>query len=468
MADLSQREGSGLHRGLENRHIQLISIGGAIGTGLFLGAGKTISVSGTSVIATYAIIGFFLFFLMRAMGEILLADLRFKSFVDFCSHYVGPWAGFFVGWSYWLAWTVGAVADCAAVSGYLQLWFPTIPGWIPAFSVLAFILAMNLVAVRMFGELEFWFVLVKVVAIVSLIVVGLSMVLVSYTSPSGVHASLGHLFERKSFLPHGIMGFLAGFQIAIFSFGGIELVGTTAAEAKDPHKTLPRAINSVPIRVLVFYVLSLATIISVSSWQGITATRSPFVQVFLLAGLPAAASIINLVVVISAMSAANSGVFATSRMLFGMAASGQGIRSLNRLSRKSVPMRSLFFSGAFMAAGLSLLFIFPSIMEVFTILSTVSAILFIFVWTMILIAYLCYRKSSNKLHVQSNFKMPGGKIMASLCLLFFATIIVVLAMAPDTARGLGAMPIWFLTLLFFYRRRTNWSTKTAVANIGPR
>lgn len=325
-----------LDRGLTNRHIQLMSIGGAIGTGLFMGAGKTISVSGTSIILTYAIIGFFLFFMMRAMGEILLANLKFKSFADFCTHYIGPSAGYFIGWSYWMSFVIGAIADCIIIGGYMKQWYPDLPVWIPAFSVLAIVLSLNLVAVRIFGELEFWFALIKVIAISALIVTGMLMVAMSFMSPAGIQASLGHLVQDDAMFPHGVRGFLAGFQIAIFSFGGIELIGTTAAEAKNPTKTLPKAINAVPVRVMVFYVLSLVTIISVSSWAEISADKSPFVQLFVLAGLPAAAAIISLVVITSAMSAANSAVFATSRMLFGLSDSAQAHKAFSKLSATSV------------------------------------------------------------------------------------------------------------------------------------
>lgn len=442
-----------LHRGLSNRHIQLMSIGGAIGTGLFMGAGKTIAVSGTSIILTYAIIGFFLFFMMRAMGEILLSNLNFRSFSDFCSHYLGPWAGYFISWSYWLTWVVVAIADCTVIGGYLRFWYPDLPSWIPALAVLATLFTLNLVAVRLFGEMEFWFALIKVLAIGSLIVTGIILISIQFVSPTGVQASLSHLVDKGSVLPFGMAGFFAGFQIAIFSFGGIELIGTTAAETRNPERNLPRAINAVPLRVLFFYVLALGCIISVSSWAEIAADKSPFVQLFVLAGLPAAAGIINLVVITSAMSAANSGVFATSRMLFGIAAMGQGSKFFHKLSTSSVPVCGLVFSCLCMLAGLSILFIVPEVMTAFTVLTTISAILYLFVWSMILIAYLKYRQCRPDLHMNSKFKMPGGIFMAWASLAFFAFMIYLLALEPDTARAMSVMPLWFIALAIFYRIR---------------
>lgn len=447
-----------LRRELSNRHIQLMSIGGAIGTGLFMGAGKTISVSGTSILLTYAIIGFFMFFMMRAMGEILLSNLNFRSFSDFCGHYIGPWAGFFIGWSYWLIWVVVAIADCAVIGGYLKFWYPELPTWIPALLVLATLFTLNLVAVRLFGEMEFWFALIKVLAIVGLVVTGVFLIGTNYISPNGVQASVTHLVERGVVFPHGITGFFAGFQIAIFSFVGIELIGTTAAETKNPERTLPRAINAVPMRVLIFYVLSLGCIISVSSWAHIDPSKSPFVQLFVLAGLPAAAGIINLVVITSAMSAANSGVFATSRMLYGMAASGQGSSVFHKLSKASVPVRGLVFSTFCMLAGLSVLFVMPNVMDAFVMLSTVTAILIIFVWGMIFVAYLVYRRRHPELHQASAFKMPGGTPMAWCGLLFFGFILVLLSLETDTARALAVMPLWFIALTIGYRVRIKKAT----------
>ncbi|MPW20426.1 D-alanine/D-serine/glycine transporter [Paraburkholderia piptadeniae] len=446
-------EHGALHRGLGNRHIQLMSIGGAIGTGLFMGAGKTISVSGTSILLTYMVIGFFLFFTMRAMGEILLSNLQFKSFSDFCSHYIGPWAGYFIGWSYWMTWVVVAIADCTVIGGYLRFWFPDLPLWLPALVVLATLLTLNLVAVQLFGELEFWFALIKVLAITALIVAGVVMVGSGYVAPTGVRASLTHVVDPGVVFPFGASGFFAGFQIAIFSFGGIELIGTTAAETRDPGRTLPRAINAVPLRVIFFYVLSLACIISVSSWPAIAANKSPFVQLFLLAGFPAAAGVINLVVISSAMSAANSGVFATSRMLFGLAAGQHGSKYFMKLSRSSVPVRGLLFSCACMLAGLSVIHFMPEVMGAFTVLTTVSAILYIFVWGMILVAYLRYRSRDPQLHRESAFKMPGGRLMAWACLGFFAFMIYLLALEPDTAEALSVMPAWFGGLAVMYRWR---------------
>ena len=352
-----------LQRGLSNRHIQLIAIGGAIGTGLFMGSGKTISLAGPSVILVYGIIGFMLFFVMRAMGELLLSNLNYKSLRDAVSDILGPTAGFICGWTYWFCWIVTGMADVVAITGYTQYWWPDIALWIPGALTILLLLGLNLVAVRLFGELEFWFAIIKLVAITALILVGAVMVISRFQSPDGDIAAVSNLIDHGGFFPNGITGFLAGFQIAIFAFVGVELAGTAAAETKDPEKNLPRAINSIPIRIVVFYILALAVIMMVTPWDKVHSDSSPFVQMFALAGLPAAAGIINFVVLTSAASSANSGIFSTSRMLFGLAREGQAPKRWGILSRNQVPARGLLFSVACLLPSLAILYAGASVIE---------------------------------------------------------------------------------------------------------
>ena len=440
-----------LQRNLTNRHIQLIAIGGAIGTGLFMGSGKTISLAGPSIIFVYMIIGFMLFFVMRAMGELLLSNLNYKSFIDFSADLLGPWAGYFTGWTYWFCWVITGIADVIAIAAYTQFWFPDLPQWIPALACVGVLLSLNLITVKMFGEIEFWFALIKIVAILGLVATGLYMVLSGFESPAGRSASLANLWNDEGMFPHGLMGFFAGFQIAVFAFVGIELVGTTAAEAKDPERTLPRAINSIPIRIIMFYVLALIAIMAVTPWRDVVPGKSPFVELFVLAGLPAAASLINFVVLTSAASSANSGVFSTSRMLFGLAQEGDAPKSFEKLSRRSVPANGLYFSCTCLLLGAALIYVIPNLVEAFTLVTTVSAVLFMFVWTLILLSYLTYRKQRAALHQASTYKMPGGRLMCYVCLTFFALILVLLSLEDDTRQALIVTPLWFVLLTVTYR-----------------
>ncbi|MEN5201489.1 D-serine/D-alanine/glycine transporter [Pseudomonas wadenswilerensis] len=440
-----------LQRSLSNRHIQLIAIGGAIGTGLFMGSGKTISLAGPSIIFVYMIIGFMLFFVMRAMGELLLSNLNYKSFIDFSADLLGPWAGYFTGWTYWFCWIITGIADVIAISAYSQFWFPDLPQWAPAIACVGLLLSLNLITVKMFGEIEFWFAMIKIIAIVALVGTGLYMVMAGFQSPAGRTADLANLWNDQGMFPHGLMGFFAGFQIAVFAFVGIELVGTTAAEAKNPERNLPRAINSIPIRIIVFYVLALIIIMAVTPWRDVVPGKSPFVELFVLAGLPAAASIINFVVLTSAASSANSGVFSTSRMLFGLAQQGDAPKRFEQLSKRSVPASGLLFSCTCLLAGALLMYVIPDLVEAFTLVTTVSAILFMFVWSLILLSYLNYRKQRAALHQASKYKMPGGRLMCWVCLAFFAFILVLLSLEHDTRQALIVTPLWFVLLTVTYQ-----------------
>ena len=435
-----------LRRSLSNRHLQLIALGGAIGTGLFMGSGKTISLAGPSILLVYLIIGVMLFFVMRAMGELLLSNLEYKSFIDFSTDLLGPWAGFFCGWTYWFCWIVTAIAEVIAIAAYVQFWLPHLAPWIPALLCVLLLLSLNLATVRMFGELEFWFALIKIVAIIALVLVGFALVAWGFHSPAGNKASLANLWNDGGLFPHGLSGFFAGFQIAVFAFVGIELVGTAAAETADPRRNLPKAINSIPVRIIIFYVLALAAIMAVTPWRLVEADKSPFVELFVLAGIPAAASLINFVVLTSATSSANSGIFSTSRMLYGLADENHAPKAFTRLSKAAVPSLGLLFSCFCLLLGAALIYLVPNLMTAFTLVTTLSAVLFMFVWSLILCAYMAYRRQRPQQHADSAYKMPGGVVMCWVCLAFFAFVLVLLCLQSDTRAALLASPVWFVLL----------------------
>ncbi|MER1995260.1 MAG: D-serine/D-alanine/glycine transporter [Arthrobacter sp.] len=455
-AAVTSSKDPGLARSMSSRHIQLLAIGGAIGTGLFMGSGKTISVAGPSVIFVYMIIGFMLYFVMRAMGELLLSNLQYKSFSDFAADLLGPWAGFFTGWTYWFCWVVTGIADVVAIAHYVTFWWAEIPLWIPALACIVLLVALNLPSVKAFGETEFWFALIKIIAILTLIVVGLVMILTRFDSGDGATAGFENLWENGGFFPTGPMGFVAGFQIAVFAFVGIELVGTAAAETKDPEKNLPKAINSIPLRIMLFYVGALVVLMAVIPWTRFTADESPFVGMFALAGLGIAAAVVNFVVLTSAASSANSGIYSTSRMVFGLAHDGDAPEAFGRLSRRQVPRNALFFSCTFLLAGVVLLYAGDSVSEAFTLVTTISALCFMFVWTIILLSYLAYRRRRPQLHRESTFKLPGGRVMVYVVLAFFVFIVWALTTQPDTLTALLVTPIWFALLAGAYAllRRT--------------
>ena len=440
----SQQE---LKRGLKNRHVQLLAIGGAIGTGLFLGSGRSISLAGPSILLTYMITGIICFFIMRALGELLLSNLNHHSFIDFVEEYLGDRAAFITGWTYWFCWLSLAMADLTAVGLYMQYWLPWMPQWIPALVVLAVLLIMNLTAVKHFGEMEFWFALIKVIAIVSLIIIGLIMILTGFTTNAGA-AAFDNLWNYGGWFPNGPMGFILSFQMVVFAFTGIELVGLTAGETENPKKVIPMAINNIPLRIILFYIGSLAIIMSIYPWIAVDPNSSPFVAVFNAVGILAAASIVNFVVLTSAASATNSGIFSTSRMIYALSKRGHAPSRMRRLTNHSVPYQATLFSAAALLFTVVLNYVMPE--SVFIMITSISTFCFIYIWAIIVVCHIKYRKTNPELAKQSTFKMPLYPFVNYLILAFFVFILVVLALQSDTRIALMFTPFWFLLLWAFY------------------
>jgi len=443
-----------LKRELKNRHVQLIAIGGTIGTGLFLGSGKAIQLAGPSIILAYLIVGIALFFVMRALGELLLSNAGYQSFNDFATDYIGPWAGYVTGWTYWFCWIMTAMADIIAVGVYVQYWFE-IPQWIPAILVLVILLGLNLLTVKLFGELEFWFALIKVITILALIVIGVILLVIGFKTDAGV-VSISNLWAYGGLFPNGIEGFFLAFQMVVFAFVGIELVGVSAAETANPQKNIPSAINKIPFRILFFYVGALIIILSINPWQQLTAASSPFVQVFSLVGIPVAAGIINFVVLTSAASAGNSGMFSTSRILYNLSKHNQGPSSFAKLSKNHVPSKALITSAVVVSIGALLSKLVPE--QAFSIVTTISAICFIWVWSIILISHIRYQKTRPDLRAKSTFKAPLTPFINYLVLALFAAILVIMLFAEATRIALFMTPLWFLLLFILYRFRKRKSS----------
>lgn len=440
-----------LERELNNRHIQLIAIGGAIGTGLFLGSGQTIALTGPSLLLTYMIIGMVMFAFMRALGELLLSNTRFNSFVDIANEYIGPFAGFVIGWTYWLAWIASSMSDLTAMGEYFSFWFPQVPHWITVLFIVLMLISFNMLGARLFGELEFWFSIIKIVTIIAMIIVGLVMIFFSFKTSYG-HASFSNLTNHGGIFPNGPFGFLMAFQIAVYSFIGIELIGVTAGETKDPRNVIPKAINNVPIRILLFYVGGLLVIMSVIPWNKIDSNSSPFVTMFSLIGLPFAAGLVNFVVLTAAASATNSGIYSNSRILFGLAKQGLGPKVLSKTNGSSVPYLSMLVSSGTLLAAALLNFIFPDAIKLFIYVTTLSTVLFLVVWAMIIISYIVFVKKNPEEHHKNKFKLFGGLKTAYVVLAFFAFVFVLLFFSEDTRAAIFISPIWFIFLFIFYRK----------------
>ena len=435
-----------LSRSLQSRHIQMIAIGGAIGTGLFLGSGSAIHKAGPSIILSYLIVGVFCFFMMRAIGELLLSDTSKHSFIDFVKEYLGDRMEFITGWTYWSCWLSLAMADLTATGIYLKYWFPNIPQWVGPLVIIVLLLITNLLNVGLFGELESWFSMIKVVAILALIVVGFGLTIFHY-HVGGSTASVSNLYSHGGFFPKGATGFLMSFQMVVFAFVGIEMVGLTAGETKNPEKDLPKAINSLPIRIGLFYIGSMIAIMMVSPWNKITTTSSPFVQVFSEIGITSAAAILNFVVLTAAMSATNSAIFSTSRTLHALATGGNAMERFAKLSKHMVPNTALHFSSAILFVVVILNYVMPE--GIFNLISGVSTINFVFVWLIMLWCHLKFRKSRPE--GVKKFLMPGYPYTDYASLIFFIAVLIFLIFDPETRVSLMVSIIWFIGLFL-----THW------------
>lgn len=444
----SKSNNQNLSRGLKNRHVQLLAIGGAIGTGLFLGSGRSIHLAGPSILFAYMITGVICFFIMRALGELLLSNLNYHSFVDFVYDYLGERAAFITGWTYWFCWISLAMADVTAAGLYIQYWFPNVAQWVPSLIILMVLLIMNLTAVKLFGEMEFWFALIKVIAILALIIIGTFMVIKGFSTDAGA-SSFSNIWSHGGLFPNGVNGFILSFQMVVFAFTGIELVGLTAGETENPEKVIPKAINNIPIRIIIFYVGALFVIMSIYPWNSINPEKSPFVQVFASVGIAAAASIVNFVVLTSAASACNSGIFSTSRMVYSLAKEGNAPDSMKKLTSTQVPSNATFFSAIVILISVILNYIMPE--GVFVLITSISTFCFIFIWAVIVVCHLKYRKTNPELAAKSKFKMPLYPVINYVILAFMAFVIVTLALNNETRVALFVTPVWFIMLGVIYK-----------------
>ncbi|WDF81906.1 amino acid permease [Lacticaseibacillus pabuli] len=435
MAQQAQPE---LARNLKSRHIQLMAIGGTIGTGLFLGAGQSIHRAGPAIVLAYLITGVICFLIMRALGELLVSNLKQRSFIESIREYVGPNWAVVTGWTYWVCWLALAMAEVTAIGVYVRNWWPALPQWLPGLVVLVVLLLLNLVSVGLFGEAEFWFSLIKVVAILALIAVGVVLLIIHQPTPYGT-AKVSNLWTHGGFFPTGAGGFLLSFQMVVFAFTGIEMVGMTAGETADPGKTIPDAINKLPVRVILFYIGALLVIMTINPWTAVSPDNSPFVQVFRQVGIPYAGDIINFVVLTAAASACNSSLFSTGRMLLSLTVTSTNprVKRLAKLSHTQVPARAIVLSTAIIAIAVILNLFLPG--AVFALVSSVATVSFLFVWAMIVLAHLRFRQRHPE---GSTFKAPFHPLGDIIVLLFLAAVVVIMLCTEATAVATIAAAIW--------------------------
>ena len=449
----SQETENGMVRGLQNRHVQLIAIAGTIGTGLFLGAGRSLSLTGPSIILVYMLTGAFMYFMMRAIGEMLYMDPDQHTFINFITKYLGKGWGYFSGWSYWVSLVFLGMAEITAVSNYVQLWFPNWPAWQIQIIFLALLSCVNLIAVKVFGEVEFWFGMIKIVTILALIATGIFMVTTNFETPAG-HASLTNITNGFQMFPNGWVKFVMAFQMVFFAYQAIEFVGITTSETANPRQVLPKAIKEIPIRIVIFYVGALLAIMAIFPWQQLPVNKSPFVTVFQLVGIKWAAGLINFVVLTAAASSLNSTLYSTGRHLYQIAKETPNSKVMNRLklnslSRMGIPSRAIIFSAIVVAVS-AFINVLPGVSDAFALITASSSGVYIAIYILTMLAHLKYRKSKE--FMPDGFVMPAYKVLNPLTIVFFLFVFVCLFLQESTYIGAIGATIWIILFGIY----SNW------------
>ena len=450
--DDSQTE-NGMVRGLQNRHVQLIAIAGTIGTGLFLGAGRSISLTGPSIVFVYLLTGVFMYFMMRAIGEMLYMDPNQHTFINFITKYLGKGWGFFSGWSYWVSLIFLGMAEITAVATYVQYWFPHWPAWEIQLVFLLILSSVNLIAVKIFGEVEFWFGMIKIITILALIATGIFMVATDFKTPAG-HASLTNITQGFQMFPKGWVSFVMTFQMVFFAYQAIEFVGVTTSETANPRKVLPKAIKEIPVRIVIFYVGALIAIMAIFPWQQLPVNESPFVTVFQMVGIKWAAAFINFVVLTAAASSLNSTLYSTGRHLFQLAKETPNSKvmktlKLDTLSRTGIPARAIIASAVVVCIS-AFINILPGVSDAFSLITASSSGVYIAIYVLIMIAHWRYRQSKEFL--PDGFLMPAYKILNPVTIAFFLFVFVCLFLQQSTYIGAIGATIWVILFGIY----SNW------------
>ncbi|RAI64708.1 proline-specific permease ProY [Pseudomonas fluorescens] len=445
-----QQPEKGLKRGLSARHIRFMALGSAIGTGLFYGSASAIQMAGPAVLLAYLIGGAAVFMVMRALGEMAVHNPVAGSFGQYASTYLGPMAGFILGWTYAFEMVIVGMADVTAFGIYMGFWFPEVSRWIWVLGIVSVVGGLNLCNVKVFGEMEFWLSLLKVAAIVAMILGGFGIMLFGISSAPGAQATdISNLWTQGGFMPNGVGGLIASFAVVMFAFGGIEIIGVTAGEAKDPQHVLPRAINAVPLRILLFYVLTMLVLMSIFPWQQIGSQGSPFVQIFDNLGISSAATILNIVVISAAVSAINSDIFGAGRMMYGLAQQGHAPKGFARLSRNGVPWLTVVVMSCALLLGVLLNYLIPE--NVFLLIASIATFATVWVWLMILLTQVAMRRSMSAEQVaQLKFPVPFWPYAPMAAIAFMLFVFGVLGYFPDTQAALIVGVVWIVLLVLAY------------------
>ncbi|WP_125570532.1 amino acid permease [Lacticaseibacillus songhuajiangensis] len=445
-----------MQRKLSARHMQMIALGGTIGVGLFMGANSTIKWTGPSVLLAYILAGMFLYLIMRALGEMLYVDPTTGSFAKFATEYMHPIFGYLTAWSNIFQFLVVGMSEMIAIGQYFEFWWPNLPAWLPGLIAIITLVLANLISVKMFGELEFWFALVKVVTIVLMIIAGLGLIIFGIGN-GGHPIGISNLWTHGGFFAHGASGFLFALSIVLGSYQGVELLGITAGEAEDPQPTIVKAVKDTVGRILIFYVGAIFVIVAVYPWDQLSNLGSPFVQTFAKVGITFAAGLVNFVVITAALSGANSGIYSASRMIYTLADSKQLPRFFTKLNRHGVPFYPVVTVGAGILLGVILNallpIIAPSAGNVFVLVYSSSVLPGMVPWFVILVSETRFRKVHADKMAAHPFKMPFAPYSNYLTLAFLALTLVFMALNPETRVSLlvGVIYLGIMTAIYFRR-----------------
>lgn len=447
-----------LSRSLSSRQMQMIALGGTIGVGLFMGSASTIKWTGPSVLLAYGLAGLILYMVMRALGEMLYVDPSTGSFAKYATEYLHPVIGFLTAWSNVFQYLVVGISEVIAVGTYLEFWFPTMPKWIAGVVVVITLCLANLSSVKAYGELEFWFALIKVLTIIMMIILGF-FVIVFGVGNHGNPVGISNLWTNGGFFTGGLKGFIFALSIVVASYQGIEVIGITAGEAENPQENIVRAIRSIVGRILIFYIGAIFVIVAIYPWNKLGVMGSPFVETFAKVGITFAAEIINFVMLTAAMSGCNSGIFSSSRMLYTLGLENHLPKSFVKLSRHNVPYIPVLAISIGILIGLVLNYALPVFFHtsnnIFVIVYSSSVLPGMVPWFVILFSELRFRKINKEKMRDHPFKMPLFPISNYLAIFALIVILIFMFLNPETTLSLlvGVVFLIVMTVIYFVKER---------------
>ena len=458
MMENKQNHPPKLKRSMTAGQMEMISLGGAIGVGLFMGSTSTIKWTGPSVLLAYMFVGLILYIVMRALGEMLYVSPGTGSFADYAAEYISPLAGYLAEWANVFQYIVVGISEVVAATEYLKFWWPEVSVFWSGIIIIAFLLLANLASAKAYGTLEFWFAMIKVVTIVIMIILGLLVILLGVGN-HGKPIGFSNLWSHGGFFTGGVKGFFFSMAIIAGSYEGIELIGISAGEVANPQEAIVKSVKSVLWRILIFYVGAIFVIVTIYPWNQLSNIGSPFVETFTKVGITVAAGIINFVVLTAALSGANSGIYSSSRMLFKLAHEGEAPNTFGKLSKRIVPDRAIvgITSGILIGFILNLIMstMNKSMGELFVVVYSSSVLPGMVAWFVILISELKFRKNNSHLMAEHPFKLPLYPYSNYFAFAMLLVIVVFMFINPETriSVGVGAGVLVLASIVYMLKHR---------------